>query len=432
MNNKALAHALLWLVALAPAVVAAFHAPPASSAPGDWLNFLGRIAGIAGFGMLLVAAAVSFRLPGVDRWFGGLTKLWNTHHLLGCGAFLLLLVHPLLLAMAAVPLSLSVAIGVLFPPDGGGAVWLGWIALVSMMVFMAPSLGFFGPPKYQRWKSIHRLSAVTAVFGLVHTLALSRSIESPYSEWLWWTLATLALAALAYGLILARWRHRYPYRVSVVHRVAPNVVELSLEALARPMAYRAGQFVYLCHQQRNLHGRGEEHPYTLSSSPDEAVLRVAVKDLGDASRALQSVVPGTAVALTGPYGDFFPQSSGRELWIAGGIGITPFLGRLRWLAGRGEAVDIGLIYCVQDEARALFVEELRQLNATLPGFNLTVHYFYQHGPLSSDFLRYHCRDIASREVYICGPGPLLQLARDLALANGVSRRRLHTEEFNLL
>ena len=430
-----MAHALLWLLGLLPALVA-WVALPGGSFDGasSAFNSLGRLAGIAGLGLFLVAAIVSFRIPGFDQLFGGLTTLWRTHHLIGGTSFLLLLAHPLLLSLAAVAFSPASAVGVLFPPEGGASIWYGWGALVLMMIFLAPSFAFFGPPRYQRWKQVHKLAGVAAVLALAHTFILERTIPEPWSALIWVALAVAALASLAYSLLLARRASQHLYTVSAVEHPANNVVEIRLAPRGQPIRYQAGQFIYLSHDDRRVAvGRGEEHPYTLSSAPGEAGLRVAIKDLGDASRAIQGIHRGSEVRITGPYGAFFPaQTRGPELWVAGGIGVTPFLGRARHLATLAQPVDIHMIYCVQDEARALFVEELRQLMARIPGFCLTVHYFYRDGPLAVDFVRYHCPDVSGREVYVCGPGPLLALARSVMFTNGVPRRRFHSEEFNLL
>lgn len=80
----------------------------------------------------------------------------------------------------------------------------------------------------------------------------------------------------------------------------------------------------------------------------------------------------------------------------------------------------------------MFAAELGRIAQSLNGFSLTLHYFYQHGPLDADFLRYHCPDIRDRKVYICGPLPLLNLATQLVTASNVPGRNLHTEEFDLL
>lgn len=435
--SPTIARSVLWLVALLPSLVALSALPDGSFAgPATALNSLGRLTGIAGLGFFLVAAITSFRIPGVDKWFGGLTRLWGTHHTLGALAFLLLLLHPLLLALAMVSQSIGAAVHLLFPPVDAWAIWLGWAALLSMMIFLAPSFGFFGSPDYQRWKRLHKLSGIAALLALAHTFLLARSLPAPWDRIIWLALASATMASLVFGLVLARRGARYRYRVAAVAQPANNVVELQLAPLARSLRYQPGQFIYLTALDTTLAaGCGEEHPYTLSSAPAEPDLRVAIKDLGDASHALQTVRPGSEVCLSGPYGAFFPAPEApptAELWIAGGIGVAPFLGRLRHSVRQGDIVDVRMIFCVQDEARALFADELIRLAGQLPGFSLTLHYFYQQGPLSAAFVRHHCRDLTSRQVYVCGPAPLLALSKSLLLAAGLPRRQFHAEEFNLL
>ncbi|MCK9469099.1 MAG: ferric reductase-like transmembrane domain-containing protein [Porticoccaceae bacterium] len=426
-------HALLWAVGLLPALIGGVALPSGSfGSASTVLDALGRLAGLGGLGLMLVAAIVSFRIPGFDRLFGGLTSLWRTHHLMGGVAFLLLLGHPLLLALAASAVSLDAALEVLFAGDI--ATWLGWGALLVMMVFLAPSFEFFGSRDYQRWKSLHKLAGISVMLALTHAFLQASTIPEPWSTLIWAVLALAALTALAYGLLFARRASQYSYTVAEVARPANNVVELSLKPVDRQLRHRAGQFVYLTPCDSKLQaGYREEHPYTLTSSSSEQLLRVAIKDVGDASRAIQSIALGSEVQVMGPYGAFLPaHNHDAELWIAGGIGIAPFLGRARELASRGEAVNIHLIYCVQDEARALFSDELRRLSARIPGFSFAMHYFYRDGPLSSDFVRYHCPDCATRKAYVCGPARLSSLARKVLVANGMPRGHFKSEEFTLL
>jgi predicted ferric reductase len=432
VNKKRLASSLFWILLALPTLLAIFQIRPAEliSAPAT-LGLLGRLAAIGSLTCLLLAAVLAVRVPGFDRLFGGLTKLWRLHHQLGAAAFLLILAHPLLLAFASAGLSLPAAVQTLFPATL--ASMLGWAALLSTMVFLAPSFSFLGEPEYQRWKLVHRLSGVAILLALGHTFMVPQSLPPPWHWIVWGGLAALAVAAVAYRLMFSRKLGRLRYRVQDVAHPANDVVELTLKPERRPLRYEAGQFIYLTPYDSQLTaGYAEEHPYTLSSAPSEPVLRIAVKALGDASRALQHIAAGAAVKVEGPYGDFFPASPGSELWIAGGIGIAPFLGRARHLAGSARTADVRMIYCVQDEARAIFHEELGRIANRLNGFTLTLHLYYREGPLDAEFLIRHCADLAERDAYICGPSPLLAQARRQLLAAGADADRIHTEEFNLL
>lgn len=431
------ARLLVWLLALIPiaALVAGLEGRDFTSAPAI-INALGRITGVAGLALLLLAAALSARVPGFDRPFGGLTSLWNTHHLLGAWSLVLLMAHPLLLALSAGAWGLGPAMAILFPPLSDIGSWAGWAALVLMMIFLAPSFHFFGPPDYESWKKIHRLAGPAVILALAHTFYLSRTMPGWLDLVVWSLFALLAVGAVIWRFVFSRRIGRLEYRVSEVEPVTNNVVEISLMPKRKKLKHEAGNFVYLTPYDSNLdHGYGEEHPYTLSSSPDESRLRVAIKDLGDASRAIRTIAPGSRVTIEGPYGRFFrnpDRVEQPELWIAGGIGITPFLARMRHLERRKEAADVHLVYCVQDEARALYLDELTELAESLPGFILHMHYFYRHGPLSGEFLDRACLDLTEREFYICGPVPLNHLAQQEARVAGVPTARIHTEEFELL
>jgi predicted ferric reductase len=322
------------------------------------------------------------------------------------------------------------------PPASDLAGWSGWAALILMMLFLAPSFSFFGHPRYERWKKIHRLAGPAVALALVHDFMLSRGLPQWLDLALWTTLALLALGAVVWRFVFSRRIGRLAYTVDEVTAVANNVVELSLTPRGRALKHEAGNFVYLSLEDDSLEaGRGEEHPYTLSSSPDDEKLRVAIKSLGDASRAAQTVRPGTIARVEGPYGRFFvsPDRVGEpELWIAGGVGVTPFLARMRHLDKRGQSADVCMVYCVQDPPREIFATELHDLAARIDGFRLHVHYFYREGPLSEDYLDRVCPDLASRSVYICGPQPLNTLVQRHAASAGIPASRIHTEEFELL
>lgn len=400
----------------------------------DTLAFAGRAAGILGLSSLLVAGIISVRIPGFDLWFGGLTQLWKVHHVLGAAAFVLVMAHPLLLAFASARVSIQAAAAVLFPYPVSWSVWAGWAAFAALTVFLAPTFWFFGQPEYQRWKALHALSGVAIVLGVAHAVPLGRSLAGNWGKTIWLGYGALALAAFVYRKFVAPLTARKTYTVVNARTIARDVVELTLAPEKELLSYRVGQFVYLTPLDPGLaSGRNEEHPYTVSSSPRDPALRVAIKDVGDATHTLQTVAAGGKALVEGPYGDFFPvkKRTDGELWIAGGIGLAPFLSRARALAPE-DKVDVHLIYCVQDETRAHFLSELEAIVVKIPGFRLWKHFFYREGPLSGAFMSACCPDFPSREIYVCGPPPLITAARRELRRHGVPGSRIHTEDFTWL
>ena len=425
--------ALLAMLALGPLVwflgTGALQLESAASS----LRSLGRLAGVAGLAWLLLAMLLSIRVPHWDGPFGGLIRLWHIHHMLGAASFLLLLMHPILLALAAAN-SPAAVLATLTPPLSFWPIWAGWAALLLMMTFLAPSFAFFGEADYQRWKAVHLLSAGAVALGVAHAVPLSRALPAEQAIWLWGLLGGLALAAFLWRTLLSRVFSRRPYRITRVDALARGVVELSLAPEGRPMDYDPGQFAYLTPLDPRLGaGRGEEHPYSISSAPSEPLLRMAIKDLGDASGALLEVSVGSRVLIEGPYGQFLPRSHERPaLWIGGGIGLTPFMSVARALADNGGPADVQLIYCAKDPTRAYFQDELRAIAAEVPGLSLHMHYFAEAGPLSLSYLETRVPDYRQRRAYICGPLALIALARQLLREAGMARAKITSEEFNLL
>ncbi|MBB3185084.1 putative ferric reductase [Halomonas fontilapidosi] len=388
---------------------------PADDA-GAWLAWVGRAAGILGLAMLLLAAATSIRVPGWDRPFGGLARLWRLHHALA-------------LALAAVPLGMPVAVDVLFPPLSRGPVWLGWLAWLAMLLFLAPTFGFFGRPRYQTWKRLHLVSAAALLLALAHALPLAGE------AWPWWLLGLAGLAAIAWRK-LGSHRARLAYRIETVEPLARGVVELVLAPQGRRLVHEPGQFVYLAPLDKTLAaGRGEEHPYTIASAPADDRLRIGIKDLGDASHALQSVTPGSMVQVEGPYGDVFGRHpSGRHrLWLGGGIGITPFVSGARDLLARGMVEGkVLLVYLANRPQRAYYLDELEAIAERLPGFSVVAHYYLERGALDVAFLATHCPDVAEREIHLCGPPAMNAHLRRLLVGQGVPRSRIHSEVLDFL
>jgi predicted ferric reductase len=390
----------------------------------------GRLAGILGLSAMLAAAMLSVRLPGLDRWFGGLPRIWTIHRLLGFSAFLLIMLHVVLLGFSALPVAPVTPMGVLFPPLSFGEIWIGWTSLLLMVIFLAPTFQFFGRPAYQGWKRLHLLSVPAFVLGALHAIILVEQAA------VWWALAGLALAAVLWRKVFSPWLGRHDYTVEGVTHLTPDVVEISMVPRAGALSHDAGQFVYLTPRDPKLAaGWGEEHPYTIASAPGDTRIRVGIKALGDASQALQRVTPGTVVELEGPYGNFFErfEPSRKRLWFGGGIGITPFVSGARHLAREpASGTHVTLIYLAHRPERAYYLDELQQIAQGHERFDALAHYFQERGPVDEAFVRAHCPDFDEREIYICGPPGMVDHLMELLARAGVPKARTHTEAFDFL
>ena len=156
-----------------------------------------------------------------------------------------------------------------------------------------------------------------------------------------------------------------------------------------------------------------------------------IKALGDYTRGLaQRLQPGQGVRVEGPYGRFDlgrRKRRARQIWIAGGIGVTPFLAWLESLqATPDKAPAAELHYCTRDQASDAFVPRLLALCAALPGIRLHVHGARQGATLTAASLGVS----GKTEIWFCGPTGLANALRQGLAALGW-RPRFHQEAFEM-
>jgi ferredoxin-NADP reductase len=142
---------------------------------------------------------------------------------------------------------------------------------------------------------------------------------------------------------------------------------------------------------------------------------------------MQQLTPGLAAWIEGPFGAFFDRAHAgvAQLWIAGGIGITPFLAQLDRL---GPDVDIKMAYLFRSGTDVLHMDELQQAADARAGMELvTLVSATELGPL---WRWLDTVDVERREVYVCGPPPLLDAVIAYLSRRGVPETRLHFERFD--
>jgi predicted ferric reductase len=212
---------------------------------------------------------------------------------------------------------------------------------------------------------------------------------------------------------------------------APGVISIYMAGRdLDQLAVRSGQYFVWRFLTRDGWWRG--HPFSISSAPNGQWLRITIKELGDWSKALQSVSVGTRVFIEGPYGVLTGarRTRPRILLVAGGIGITPLRALLEALpAKRGEMT---LIYRVRDTDDIIFRDELETL-AHARG--APIHYLLGRrdagggDSLDAESLQRLVPDVRERDVYLCGPVPMMQRVEDSLRRLGLPVRQIHAERF---
>ena len=143
--------------------------------------------------------------------------------------------------------------------------------------------------------------------------------------------------------------------------------------------------------------------------------------------------PGVPARVGMAFGMFDYRSGGhQQVWIAGGIGITPFRSWIRaFPTEQPLEFDIDLYYTVQNEDEALFLDEIRTAAAHYPTFRSHITYSQREGSLTMEQIAASCRGpLSESEIYMCGPRRMIQHFQRAFRTRGVPSSRIHNEYFN--
>jgi predicted ferric reductase len=417
------------VLCLAPVPLWALAHPLAErfAAPASALKSLANIAALVGTAALAVALVLGSRLRVVEWLFVGLDRMYRAHRSLGLVAMSLVVLHTLLLVLSRALLS-GVSAWTLLTPGAGWRIFVGVVALAGLLAGLALTL--LARMRHETFVRVHKSLGIVFLAASVHVFVVSgtKASSRPLTVYLA-VLTVLALAAFArrslFGRLLVR-RHRY--RVEGVNRLAEDAVEIVLAREGDGLRFRPGQFVFV----RFAELGGEAHPFSITSAPDEAALRLVVKALGDHTGVLMDLPPGGSAELEGPYGAFshLVVANSRQVWIAGGIGITPFLSMARSLDGTGQEID--LYYCTEAADHAYFLEELFQVADRNPRVRVIPIRKVSLGRLSADDIEAASRDLPEKEILICGPPVMICNLTGQLRARGVPRARIHYEDFSFM
>lgn len=201
--------------------------------------------------------------------------------------------------------------------------------------------------------------------------------------------------------------------------------------------YTAGQFIELTLKHKNPDSRGIKRWFTLSSSPKEDLLAIttkfAAKNGSSFKKALRRLKPGDQLEMSDPMGDFvLPKLIQTPLvFVAGGIGITPFKSMLSWLNETNESRPIKILVGVNNEDEIVFQDEINKskLHATFVVSEPSSAWGGETGRLSSELILGLEEPSEDTLIYISGPEPMVEhLENDLHKA-GVKKHQLVLDFF---
>jgi predicted ferric reductase len=398
---------------------------------------VGHITGLIGTYCILWELVLLSRLVFLERAFGMELLTW-LHKWNGYAALILLLLHTLYLTLGY---ALVDRTGIIAQFVDFNLNWedvlkasIGMLLLIAI-VFI--SIGIVRMRmKYETWYYVHLFTYLAILLAFSHQLSVGADfVGQPTFQAFWWALNVLAVGVIVVYRFLRPLYLVYHHQPRVDRIVAETSDVTSIYIKGRhldELHYQPGQFMIWRFLTPELWWQA--HPFSLSVAPNGKYLRMTVKQVGDFTRLLPNLRPGTLVSMDGPHGNFTPERISRPqvLLIAGGVGITPIRSMLEQLPDG--VTDVAMVYAARTQADLALRTELEALMKRYDG---TVRYILSaetvpgmaSGVLDDAHLRQLVPDAAKREVMLCGPPMMMNAVTDVLVGQGLSRDRIHTERF---
>ncbi len=375
------------------------------------------------FGAILFSLSflLATRFAIIETAFGGLDRVYRAHHRFGVWAFSFLTIHFLALAINSTAIFNAIFISQL-PPYVYGA-----FALI-MMAAVVVTIIFIHIP-YRAFVIIQKFFALPLAFGILHLFTITSDVAryAPLGTF----MATVMIAGFAawfYREILYYFiAPKAFYTVKERRDMGGDISEFTLTPENKNIKFSFGQFGYFSFRSKAV--SREAHPFSFSSAPDEQNLRFAAKELGDYTDKLKNVAAGDRVCVHGSYGKFFSNfnSSDENVFIAGGIGITPFLSLVR--SGTRLPKTI-FFYSANSALDAVYNTELQELSKNNEAFHYFIHESDRRGHITAEIIERRCNGVKNKKFYLCGPAMMMKEISDGLKRKGVRSANIFFEAFS--
>lgn len=407
-----------------------------------------QYSGVIAIGVMSVAMVLALRPRWPERWFGGMDKMYRLHKWLGITALIVSVAHWLwsqgpkwavgwgLLERPARGERPTVEnpVEAFFMSLRGSAEGVGEWAFYAAVLLIALALIRYFP--YRLFYKTHRLLAIAYLVLVFHAVVLT--------EFRYWTspigvaMALLLVAGTYVAAIVLLRRVGAGRKVqgtitSLHYYPGVRALETEIEVPQGWPGHKPGQFAFATSDSSE-----GAHPYTIASGWNDRDRKITfvTKELGDhTSRLRHKLRIGQHVKIEGPYGCFdFENGQPRQIWIGGGIGITPFIAGMKHIALERQAKRdqslpaIDLFHTTADYDE----NAIAKLKADAEAANVRLHVFVdaRDGRLTGDRIRAEVPEWRMASIWFCGPAGFGEALRKDFAAQGLPvDERFHQELF---
>jgi predicted ferric reductase len=397
------------------------------------IQTISRFAALIGTYFALLGILLVSRIPWVERGVGH-DRLITWHRKLGPWSLYLIGLHVLLITVGYAGQFQERLISEFWSILTTFS-WM-WAALAGFIFMITAGVTSYKKARaklsYEAWWTIHVSTYLAIALSFMHQILNGPMfISHPLNKAFWIFLYSAMVFCIVYWRIaLPTYRSfRHGLKVEKIVIEGPNMVSVIMRGRdLDKLGAQGGQFFGW-----RFIAKGHalaSHPYSLSAAPTAHYLRITVKDLGDHSRSLADLKPGTRVFMEGPYGAFTAGRASRKhvVLVGGGVGITPIRALMEeFRAG----VQLDVIFRASNAEDLVLREEMDYLAAQSQG-SIRVHYLVgsrKIHPMDAKSLETLVPRFADSDIYICGPAPLVEAVRTAAKELGVPKNRFHDEAF---
>lgn len=444
MKLKRLLWLLLYIVAaIIPSILYVVNAININS---EVPFLLSGILGITSYFLLSVQFLLMSRPKLIDKYFS-LDRLYRYHMFVAVIALIFAYIHDLLKGLyfddstqtliGNISLIIFIAISV-----------FSILLMINKLFFKIRIIDWFRKLlndtlklKYETKVLIHNITVLAEIILFVHVL-MSSSVNSniPLKIIIIIYFVVPLGLYLNHKIIKAHFNKNKKYVVSDIIRDAKNIVTIKFTHInGEVFDYLPGQFLYM--RIYNPHIPKDEHPFTISSSPvEKEYVAATIKQIGDFTNSLSKVKVGDRAYIDGGFGSFsyLKTPSNKKLcFIAGGIGITPFLGMLRYMFTEEPDREVMLLWGVRDESEIICKYELEEYTSLLKNFKFIPivsnddTYEGEKGFIDTERLQKYSNNIFEYDFYICGPPIMMEAQLNNLRKLGVPKENIHFERFSL-
>lgn len=288
---------------------------------------------------------------------------------------------------------------------------------------------------FRFWKFTHLATYLVMPIVYVHATQIGSFISHPLIYIFINILFITYIAFVVIRLIDASGIFKAKYKL-VNKEVINDVLQLTLEPTKSysRIKSRMGQFIYT-----QLTPFGEAHPYSIVWNDNKGGLVLGLKAVGKFSKQLLHAKLNSTIMLDGPYGKFLDgiEKVEHAVFIAGGIGITPFVEFTLNSNNIDSIKKIDFFYATKTLNDSVFVN--KQSIKNLPKVNLVNVLSLQtnineanveQGFVTHSLINKYNKSMDNCEYYICGPALMMKAVSDDLIKNGIEPSKIHTEEFS--